>query len=390
MRSIRRGTATLLIWGILVALGAAGCGSITPVAPADRPVTDPERLFVRLAFDHPAVTMSTADDYRMLRLTATPRNPLGEAIADLPLPAYRSTDETKVTVTPEGLVTALSATNGVYVIADLTVGPIRHVDSSLVVVKATSTPPKLASISVQPVLPDTAIRPWQPNMVSLVPYLGSVASTNLNLIARAVDVTGTAIPGLPYIYTSLDPKIATVGRRSGSVLPQRPGSVRLVAQTMAYGTIKSDTVVYTITVPAVHFVTVQPNYLGEPVFVENAGGSLEPSRDIYVAPHGLVFWSDWTGVDDGVDVIFDDPTKVVAPSADFCNTMPILAFLFPSNCGPSGNVFIPPLDQDWEAADPGLGSFATLQVRQFPVPGVYPYHSARLGIGGRVIVTTEF
>src|SRR5260221_10327275 len=66
-------------------------------------------------------------------------------------------DTSAVRVTAEGLVRAVSTTSGVSVIAELGVGPVRHADTAMVIVTNLSSPPLLASLSIHPVAPDSAI-----------------------------------------------------------------------------------------------------------------------------------------------------------------------------------------------------------------------------------------
>src|SRR5881394_859856 len=150
-RAVSRVVVVLVSLGLTgVAGGMAGCGGVDPVASYAGPVTDPTLLYTSLTVDHPAITMSTVAPYDALQLTATPRDALGNPMTGLPAPMYLSSDTTKVRVSADGMVTAVGTVIGVRVIATLVAGPVSHVDTALIDVTNTATPPKLASLSIQP------------------------------------------------------------------------------------------------------------------------------------------------------------------------------------------------------------------------------------------------
>lgn len=395
LRMIERRMASLRI-GAWMGLGLAGslaaCNSIEPVAPATGPITEPTQLYMALTLDHRAITLSTdasQAEYHTLQLTATPRDALGDAMPNLPAPVFTSSDTGVVTVSADGLVTALAATQGVKVIATLQAGPVTHVDTAVINVTTLAPPPPLASVSIHPVAPDSAIWALIPQgrgvnlVVVLFPsFVSPITTIHGNLVPLAVDATGAAVSGLPFEYESLDPAVATIDQRNGLVALIRPGQVRMVVRTTAYGVTKADTVTFTVTLPLLAGFDIALNLNGVPGFV---------APEVRILPSGIVKWE--SKVRDEVDVVFDDPTHVVMAPTDGCNLVPLVissGYWAPgSSCG-TGNMVITP------AAPPPTGTINTVpsvQIRQFPLPGVYPFHgtfhSTGLSASGRVIVTND-
>src|SRR6188472_1020921 len=144
---------------LLLGLALAGCSGLEPV-PTYEPVTDPAQLYMRLVLSHRAINLSTVAPANTLQLTATPLDASGQPMAGLPVPSFRSSDTTSVWVTPEGLLQARGPATGVTVIADLVApGNIRHADTAMVNVNATTDPPPvLASLVLDPVQGDSAVR----------------------------------------------------------------------------------------------------------------------------------------------------------------------------------------------------------------------------------------
>lgn len=373
----------IVLTGRLVSLAivslVGGCSNIEPVPPEETPITDPTQLYMSLTLDHPALNLSTVDGYNTQQLTAIPRDALGHAMLGLPAPSYKSSDTTKVRVTPDGLITAVEAATGVTVSASLTAGPVTHSDVAYINV-TDLTPPVLASLSIHPVPPDSAIwgtyasvtdqtlgRLLVADALQQLGYFAPGSGTHPQVAPRVLDAMGQEIAGLEIVYTSLDSAVATVDRLSGTVTVIRAGQVHMVAQTTAYGVTKADTVLFTTTLPMMRGISIVLGPTGASVF--------QPS-EVRIRPYGYVAWSNYLEID-SVDVTFDDPTQVASPGADIC-TYWTVNYDFGALCG-IGNVMLPIKD-----------FILSHRVRQFPFPGSYAYHSARLGgITGRIIVTAE-
>jgi len=389
IRSIERRTPKLLaalpIVATFVILGLAGgltgCGTLEPVAPL-KPVTDAEQLYMSLTLDHRAINLSTASPYDTLQLTVTPRNALGAAMSGLPAPTFRSSDTTSVWVTPDGLLQARRSATGVLVIAELVIdGPVRHADTALINVSNLASPPVLASLSIDAVPPDSGVWPTTTANIGHFLFGQAIVSgvgfaiNNFRLTPRAVDADSNSISGLAIEYASLDLAIGVADKYDGLVTLLRPGHVRFVARTTAYGITKADTAVFTVTLPIASDVWTEQRLGGPTIFVPN---------EVRIASYGMVFWRSY--LSDTADVTFDDPTNVIEPPAVICEFMDFLASYFGPGpaCG-AGNILLP------NVAPPILvdESERTLQVRQFPVPGVYTYRSIRTGATGRVIVTAK-
>jgi hypothetical protein len=394
MRSIER--RTLGFWGVLAIASSLGCGTIEPIAPAGAPVSDPTQLYMSLTLDHPAVNLSLAPAYGTVQLTATPRDALGEPMPGLPAPTFRlDGDTTKVRVTTEGLVQAFGTTNETRVIASLTVGLVTRADTALVRVVNLPTPPTAASLSIDPLPPDSAVRAIPVRLPTVGADVGIDGATRFftgtpffwRLTPQVQDVGGFPVSGLQMEYQALDPEIADLvpgGRRTGEAAPVRPGQARFVGRTMAYGVALVDTVVFTVTMPAGRSVVSYP-IDGTPKLLPD---------DIRIAPFGLVVWGNY--LSDSMDIVFDDPTNVMEPTAPVCERIAFFDFLMTDfgipgsgpSCNGGGNLLLPPRGiPDLDLGDDGASR--NYQTRQFPVPGVYPFHSVRTGLSGRVVVASE-
>jgi hypothetical protein len=362
-------------------------------------VTDPARLYMSLTIDHPAVTLSTVAPYNTVALTATPRDALGHPMTGLPVPTFTVLgDPSKVQVSADGIVTALNTTANTLILASLTAGPITHVDTAWIQVTNVADPPQLDTLSIDPLPPDSAV--WSLEILSsaLWNWLGRYGLgiyPDARVVARTVSATGSHIEGLTVVYTSLDPAIATLGgppnnpksgdRRSGwGILHGRPGQVRIVAQAMAYGISRADTATFTVTMPVAQNFYIRSGANGIPRFVGiTVADVVSTHNEVRIAPYGIVGWFNQTT--DPVDIVFDDPTNVTLPPAYLCDALEpdILGFAGPY-CG-EGNVSV-------AAGDGSTGSdeyWSTSRFRQFPVPGIYPFHDARTGATGRVVVGND-
>ncbi len=366
-----REARVLVVIGI--ASGLFSCSNIEPVAPANPPITEPTQLYMSLTLNQRTINIALG---QTIQLVATPRDALGNAMTGLPMPTYQVIDTTKVQVTPEGMLTALETVDapGTRVIVKLTNGPISHEDTVLIRVTSVPSAAALDTLSIDPPPGDSTI--WAidfaNNATSLImgpDILGLFQAPKV--VARTVSATGGVVPGLLVDYTSLDSAVAVVNRETGFVTLRRPGRVAMVARTWAYGNTRADTITYTVTMP----IAMSYSVLGLKVTFQSADGS----NEIKIAPNGIVGWASSMLVDT-VDVTFDDPTNVVMPpAASMCDLLP--SWVGPGfYCG-AGNILLLPVPN---------GSTDNTHFRQFPIPGIYPFHDTRTGASGRVIVTNAF
>lgn len=383
---------SVLFRGALALLGSAvsfaGCHDIEPVTPFEEPTTDPTKLYMQLRLDHSAITLDTAAGYKTVQVTATPRDALGNPMSDLPAPTFYSLDTTAVIVTADGVITARAPAHEVSVVATLAVGPVKHADTALVNVTDLGDPPKLASLSIHPVPPDSAVwfgvRRIETNFFLWSEAIGRLATlpTGPSLQLHVLDSNGDMVEGLLTEYTSLDPAIAEVDQweaasiSSTAITLKRSGKVGVVAQTMAYGVSLADTVEFTVMPPLYSDVTT----------IQLGGGArrFSPS-ETRIAPFGIVAWTNYLG--DSVDVAFETPAAATEPPAAVCGVVAQLAELLGPGPGcASGDMLLPPKGASSPFIDQDDGSGVTVQLRQFLLPGVYNFHSAHTGASGRVIV----
>jgi hypothetical protein len=348
------------------------CDGVKP-ATIFQPVTDPGALFMRLTLDHRAINLSTAAPYDTFRLTATPRNGLGEPITGLPAPVFRSTDTARVWVTPDGLLRARRAATRVAVIAELAAeGNVRHEDTAYVNVTMTSAPPSLSTFSISPEPPAKLVWPIKTTgegVAGILALLGGLPvppELEKRVPLRALDPDGKPVPGLVIEYRSSDPAVVEVDA-SGNATPNRPGDARIVARTVAYGVAMEDTAEVVVTLPRYQEVRIREDDRGRI--------TLQPA-EVRVLPNGYVLFR--TETTTPVDITFDVPDDV-AEIAEYC------AALGGEHCG-GGN--IPAFAFDGQG-QPGnvLNYPKVVRGRRFLVPGIYTYRSTLTGLAGRVVVT---
>jgi len=355
----RSTTARTTILGRLVSACAAvaliGCGRDV-VAP--QPAPDPTRLYWAVTLDQHALTLSTVSPYDTVRVTATPRNAAGAPLSGAPPITYTSSDLQHLQVSPDGLIRGMAPGQGISLIATLTAGNLTHADTALLDVTAVSAPPQLATLSIHPVPPDSAVLPMVgPGYSALAGYLyGPVFGGQKQVTPQAGDATGAPLSGLRFDFRSSDTTIATIDRQTGFLSGVQPGQVTLIASATAYGVVKADTVAYTITLPAGQFVAFgsQGQMFG---FIPSG---------VTIVQGGYVIW--WNGSKRPVDVVFDDSIHVAQDSV-FCR------------CG-AGNVTA-------FGDTTGFFSFANVRTRWFPVAGAYTYHSTLTGLKGTITVVAR-
>ncbi len=383
---------------VCLAIGLAGvlaaCGGIDAVTPENPLITDPTQLYTSLTLDHRAITLSTSRDsvrYYTLQLTATPRDALGNPMSGLPAPVFQSLDANSVTVTPNGLLTALAVTSETRITVTVTAGQLKHADTALVRVTNLTSPPVLDTLSIQPLAPDSAVvsieiggNHWT---ATLLDIFGVVPAFRvLRVPARMVTSFGEPIADLMLDYTSLDPAIADFPtRRTPELQVFRPGQARLVARATAYGIPKADTMTFTVTMPVTQTVDAALVSGAVRFFGVTAEGrsseAVIPTSDVRIAPYGIVGWGNKSA--DSVDVVFDDPTDVVSPPPALCEALQ--SELGPNDLCGAGNFVMTPGGSSLTEAYQTI----SFRLRQFPKPGIYPFHSMRYGASGRVIVTND-
>jgi len=376
----------VLLASVGTSTGLVGCGGLEPVAQFE-PTVDPSQLYMSLVLNHRAITLSTVPGYDTLRLVATPLDAAGAPLAGLPAPVFTSSDTANLLVTPDGFLEARGVVTGVKVSVSVTIRNIKHVDTAVVNVNTTGdSPPVLTSLSLDPDVTDSTIRALSsPSAVGFAVRGGPFRSIAWILAPVVRDGEGNPIPDLVVESLSLDSAVATIPHFSSSpstatVQPHRPGTVRVVARATAYGVTQVDTVVLTVTWPVVQMVEIGSSEPGHPLFFP---------RELRLAPHGLVGWVNWLE-SDGFDIVFDDTTNVARPPAIICDRFVRLPDDFGpgEHCG-TGNFVVSAKPLAASLPNTDFPVFWTTQVRQFPVPGVYTYHSTRAGFTGRIIVTTD-
>lgn len=352
-----------------------------------------ESTYWALELNHHAVLLSTTAPWDTLPLTATPLNHLGQLLTGVGVPQYSSTDIKHVSVTSDGVLHAigpLAPGQEVVVTARLTVNNVTHADTVYVrVMETPNPPPVLESFSIHPVPPDSAkmagLRPSSSSTIDFsFPY---VLFSKPPIGAWSSDRNGDSLPNLPVAIRSSDPTSITVDRATGQFVSggegaRLPGSVTLYASTTAFGVSKADTLSYQIGWPVMSSIQVQS------VPSSRAGTGSVPAfvpSEVKVGTGALVLWQEFPADANTLgdaDITFADAQLpyVIDPQ-----TSPSLSFVIALMCQ---GLYVGPADCN--AGKIAIGPSHPLNAfRVFTAPGTYEYHSAALGISGRVIVVDE-
>lgn len=356
-----------MIGSVLLAGGVA-CSNDTSTAA-------PTPLYWAFQLNQHAITMSPTGPGRTFQLNGRALSSDGSSLGDAASTTYSVVDNnTSLSVSPTGVITAINPAFGVLVIASHTVGGLTLKDTAVVNINNVVTPPVVGTFSIHP------LQGANPSIdVSQVfPY---------TLATRVLDQSDTPIPNLVVAYHSSDTTIASVDI-SGGVVGKRPGTVTLTATASIYGTSYADSLTLTVTPPLVAEVAVVPLYRAN-------GDSIETfSPESITVVHGAtVGWVNVYGAATNttldnlpgtgfVDVVFDDSTKVTGAdgSRPTCLGFPV------GTASDGGNIpafgYRPPDDGSFDF----LRIYAACQARSFPIPGVYHYHSKIYGTRGVVVV----
>jgi hypothetical protein len=200
------------------------------------------------------------------------------------------------------LLQARQPGTAIKVIAELVAdGNIRHVDTATVNVTASTTPPMLDRLSIEPLGGTTEwpMLPIQSVAGQTLFLISSGRSFQYGLTANALDATGSLLPGLALEYESLNPEVVSIDPTRGVGRAQQPGEATVIARTTANGVTKDDTMLLTITLPIIHGVVVQPG-------ADGGAPTVEP-KGVLIRPGGYVFWANQSA--DSISVIFDDPAS---------------------------------------------------------------------------------
>jgi hypothetical protein len=266
-----------IVGGIVAAaaftFALAGCSGDSPVALRQNSV------FWAVKTDVEAASIVLGGTQQ---LTATPLDPTGAPIPELPAPTFVSLDPAHVTVSSTGLVTGVAVTPGVSVVASLKVNGVTNTDTTVIAVTPTTS--VLGTFRI-----DTT-----------GPFFIDKGSTKF-VMPIVNDDHGIRLANQPVKYTSLNPLLATVQGGAGSLVitANAVGQVRIAATTTAYGVTKVDTVAYTIRYPLSLSVTCLPlaqqPFLPAPPFIIGTGGTVT-LRNGTSSPLTITFTGDTTNV----------------------------------------------------------------------------------------------
>jgi len=323
---------------------AFGCGG-DATGPAARPV------YWALVMNYHAVALTTHAPWNSVQLHATAVAPDGTPIAGAGAVTYQAIDST-LAVTADGHVTARAATTASLIVATLTIDNVTHVDTTVITTANTpATPPKLAFLSVQTADPTDSTKMAAGG--NPTKDMTTIATDSGGVIGSPFDI--------PFWYTSSDPTIATIDRRSGQITGLRPGQITITVESNVYGILRRDSIRFTIADPLqVEFEMVKRVPVGDTTpFLAFDPGTLTAGVGANVT---FVNISGLMG-----DVVFDDSTAALE-----------------SQVFPTGSGNIEPFQADLTDF---ISTILTGQKqRLFLTAGTYTFHSRLYGTTGKLII----
>jgi hypothetical protein len=339
----------------LALVGLVSCGDSTVPTQS---IEDPAQMFWALTLDQHAVTLAMTPPFDTLALIATPRNPSGTPLDGLGPVTFTSTDLTKVRVGPDGVLQAVAPGTRIRVIARLEAQGVTKVDTVAVDVTPTAPASPVASLSVQPIPPDSA-------------KLGNNSFGKL-IEPRVTDADGNPYSGLLVDVISLEPTLGFIADRYAGLLGAqgRLGHARIVASATAYGVRLADTVTYRFGLPVAALIEIHPGSM-EGV----AAATTFVPAGVRVGLGATVLWQ--FAPDLPTDVTFEEPA--------FAEEDPVGINGIGALSG-SGDI---PTSTGCTFAHPEAIFAECLRARKFTVPGVYRYHSVVTGVEGQIIVEAE-
>ncbi len=285
--TITRAIPALLLFG----MAACSAGDVVSLPPKE--ATD---LFWAVRNNAKPLTVAVGESYQ---LTAKSFNASGAVITDLPKPVFRSVDSTRVHVDSNGLVTGRIATDGIDVIASLTINGVTRADTTPVAVTAQRH--AIKSFKLQ-----TAGGDAIPSVVAIGSYIWiSVDITD----SSDAPVFGTAVTVFP-----LDSRIAigSVSLISGKAL----GKTKVVAQATSYGRVFADTVEVGVIYATSATVYFGPGALYSDAVVLGVGGSIT--------------WNNNSYLQTPANIKFEEPDKVTGGDVPLINYMETATRTFPT------------------------------------------------------------
>lgn len=354
-----RSTRFLLLLAMSVG-SVLGCsGDTTGPTPLSA-----SQAYWALRLNYHAVNLATTSPSNIVQLAAAALNAAGDTLAGAGAARY-SVNDSSVTVSPTGLVTAHFATPGqpTQIIASLRLQGVTLFDTAFVQVTDTAPQQPLSAFSLQPAAGDSA--------KCAFPTFGGVCAT---LPVYATDVPGDTLLNasthlLLVYFTSSDPTVATIDRSTGDITAVDTGRVTFYATTLAYGVVKRDSLHYVIGNVLFAGVAVSPEFpLGSrlPVFVFGP-----PTLTVGVGASVLMIVSGDVVLADTIDVVFDDSTAVTGAAQLNGTVNPISGGQFQISNQITGG----------QVANQGAAFL------QFPKgAGTYTYHSRKYGTGGTILV----
>lgn len=264
---------------------------------------DASKLFWALEANAKAVTVAIGGTQQ---LSAAALYASGDTMPDVPRPTFMSLETSKVTVDSNGMVTGVSVTSGVDVIASLTIDGLTHADT--IVVAVTPTASTISTFA----------------MVGLggVPVDSNMTINGFTLLDyKATDASGDDVFGLAVSVRALDPLTLTAGSSylQGNVI----GKTKVIMSSLSYGQFLADTVEFRVLyASAINVYTSGETEAGPMSFSPNA---------VVIGTGGTVTWYNYFYGQLPASIIFDpaDVDKIPDGNIDGMNWFDVASRTFP-------------------------------------------------------------
>ncbi len=392
--------------------------------PTEAKTQDIATLYAKLEADFRSAVISVHQPYDTVQLHAVPRNPYGEALPTSETLRFRkyTPNDTTFEIDSLGMVHARFPSRASRVVIELTVNGMMRADTVLFAIRADLPIRTVARTEYFPLSPDS-------NWV----WSSSSSPGSYRNWLRLFDTNGSVIPmsDVQAVYNTNfwwddETIFQGMGNMTYASLIEVLGETYIHTKFYAYGKVFTDSVLFRRVEPTARFVVVNevfpangersiafyPSVLrarpGNTIFFINRKGYSNErlngpcgtntiddcrNRQIYSRDSGAVRIA-WV---DSVDVVFDDPTHIVA--GDSYGTMTFLkSNIFPADGG-TGNIppfsrtdcYVPSTTAGPERCTTAGASFLGIdpgvRARKFTTPGTYRYSSTRFpGVGATIIV----
>jgi hypothetical protein len=335
---------------------------------------DPADLLQRIDLEYRTYNLSMVPPYNTAQINVQGLSGTGEPID---APVVYTYNPQYISITPDGLLTAVAPISSTPVIVKMTFGGATRVDTLLVGV-ISGQPTHLARVGLEPNPGDSA--------KITVGGIGIRPTKSLRVIRE--DSSGANVSTVLVSLRSSDPLTAKIAQsgNSSTVTPVRPGRVMLYTSTYAYGIGLRDSLPFVVGWPLGAFVGSYARFKPG----TNQMMLDFKSSNVILGVGSCVVWFNQNDALD-LDVVFDDPSGVASADSTFSAGRSWCVQWAQSdttdtgehqqgNIAPWRKKYLPSGEQD---------IFSQTRARSFPRVGVYRFRSSLHGVTGTIRICDE-